>query len=120
MSTTGRRSSSGGCWSRSPRASPTGPWSGTSGNLAAEPRYIALEYLDGNPLVDAFGTGSLGPADLYDFNTAVRRSEPVETRFGADQFKTPELLADAGADADAPVGGHSDTSSAEASSPFTC
>ena len=104
------------------------------GDLDAEPQYIALELLDGDPLAAAFGTGSLGSAVrrrivtdlaetldfihrngvvyldlkpenvvlrrsgrpvLYDFNTAVRRSESVETRFGADQFKAPELLAGA-------------------------
>lgn len=103
------------------------------GDLATEPRYLAFEYLTGDPLVDMFATGTLGSAVrrriitdlaetldflhrndvvyldlkpenvvvrrsgrpvLLDFNTAVRRSESVETRFGTDQFKAPELLAD--------------------------
>ena len=115
------------------------------GTLDVEPRYVALELLDGDPLAAAFGTGSLGSAVrrrivtdlaetldfihrngvvyldlkpenvvlrrsgrpvLYDFNTAVRRSESVETRFGADQFKAPELLA--GEDVDAAVGAPAD------------
>lgn len=107
------------------------------GDLDSEPRFIALEYLSGDPLVDKFGTGGLGSAVrrrvvtdlaetldflhrngvvyldvkpenvivrrsarpvLLDFNTAVRRSEPVETRFEPDQFKAPEVLADANGD----------------------
>lgn len=110
------------------------------GRLDSEPRYLAFEYLSGDPLVDKFGTGALGSAVrrrvivdlaetldflhrndvvyldvkpenvivrrsarpvLLDFNTAVRRSEPVEARFEPDQFKAPELLADAGRDASA-------------------
>jgi len=30
------------------------------GDLEAEPRFLALEYLSGDPLVDTFGTGTLG------------------------------------------------------------
>lgn len=118
------------------------------GNLATEPRYIALELLDGDPLAEAFGSDALGtgvrrriatdlaetldflhrndvvyldlkpenvivrpsgrPA-LLDFNTAVRRSDDVDTAFGADQFKAPELLAaDADGHLDAPAGPRSD------------
>jgi len=101
------------------------------GDLDAEPRYIALEYLPGEPLSAAFRTGTLGSSVrrrlvtdlaetldflhrndvvyldlkpenvilrrsgrpvLLDFNTAVGRDEQVETRFGVDQFKAPELL----------------------------
>lgn len=107
------------------------------GDLDAAPRYLAFEYLTGDPLVDAFGTGTLGSAvrrrivtdlaetldflhrndvvyldlkpenvvvrrsgrpALLDFNTAVRPAEPVHERFGADQFKAPELLDDVGGD----------------------
>lgn len=107
------------------------------GDLESAPRYLAFEYLTGDPLVDAFGTGALGSAvrrrivtdlaetldflhrngvvyldlkpenvvvrrsgrpALLDFNTAVRPGEPVHERFGADQFKAPELLDDAGGD----------------------
>lgn len=103
------------------------------GDLENEPRYIALEFLTGEPLAEAFSSGSLGTAVreriatdlaetldflhrngvmyldlkpenvilrrsgrpvLYDFNTAGRTSEPVEMRFGADQFKAPELLGE--------------------------
>jgi serine/threonine protein kinase len=101
------------------------------GDLDAEPWYIALEYLDGDPLSTALRTGlgsgvrrrlaadlaetldfihrndvvylDLKPENvvvrrsgrpvLLDFNTAVGRDEQVDTRFGADQFKPPELLA---------------------------
>jgi len=97
----------------------------------AEPRYIALEYLAGDPLSAAFrsgiGTGvrrrlavdlaetldflhrngvsylDLKPENvvvrrsgrpvLLDFNTAVAHEEDVETRFGVDPYKPPELLA---------------------------
>jgi len=118
------------------------------GDLEAEPRYLALELLDGDPLSGAFGSDALGtgvrrriatdlaetldflprtavvspdlkpenvivrpsgrPA-LLDFNTAVRRSDTVDTAFGADQFKAPELLR-AGADGrrEAPAGPWSD------------
>ncbi len=115
------------------------------GELEAEPRYIAIEYLPGDPLSAAFSTGALGsgvrrrivtdlaetldflhrndvvyldlkPENvvvrqsgrpvLLDFNTAVRRSENVESRFDADQFKPPELLVEGGSDD--PVGPWSD------------
>jgi len=115
------------------------------GDLDGEPPYIALEYLAGEPLSEAFGTESLGtgvrrrlatdlagtldfihrndvvyldlkPENvivrrsgrpvLLDFNTAFRRSEGVETVFGADQFKAPELLVPR-SDGE-PVGAHSD------------
>lgn len=104
------------------------------GALDADPRFLAFEYLSGEPLVDAFRSGSLGSSVrqrivtdlaetldflhrndivyldlkpenvilrrsgrpvLYDFNTAVRVDEAVDVRFGADQFKAPELLDDA-------------------------
>lgn len=43
---------------------------------------------------------------LLDFNTAVQRSETVETVFEADQFKAPELLVER--ERDGPVGAWSD------------
>lgn len=101
------------------------------GDTDTGPRYIALEYLAGDPLSAAFSQGlgsgvrrrlavdlaetldflhrnsvvylDLKPENvvvrrsgrpvLLDFNTAVTRDEHVETRFGADPFKAPELLA---------------------------
>jgi hypothetical protein len=101
------------------------------GDLDREPRYLALEYLAGDPLSVAFREGlgggvrrrlavdlaetldflhrnevvylDLKPENvvvrrsgrpvLLDFNTAVARDEAVETRFGVDPFKPPELLA---------------------------
>lgn len=116
------------------------------GDLETEPRFLALEYLSGDPLDETFGTGALGsgvrrrivtdlaetldflhrngvvyldlkPENvvvrrsgrpvLLDFNTAVRRDERVTTRFEADQFKAPELLAD-GTDERQSVGPQSD------------
>jgi len=115
------------------------------GELETEPRYLAIEYLPGDPLSAAFSTGALGsgvrrriatdlaetldflhrndvvyldlkPENvvvrqsgrpvLLDFNTAVGRSEDVEIRFDADQFKPPELLV--GGRSDDPVGPWSD------------
>jgi hypothetical protein len=118
------------------------------GDLATEPWFIALEFLPGDPLAEAFGTGALGtgvrrrlttdlaetldflhrngvvyldlkpenvivrPSGrpvLLDFNTAVRRSEDLDTAFGGDQFKPPELLRRGeGGRRDAPAGPWSD------------
>ena len=102
------------------------------GDLGDDPPFIALEYLDGDPLAETFSSGlgegvrrrlatdlaetldflhrndivylDLKPENvivrpsgrpaLLDFNTAVRRSESVEIRFEADQFKAPELLGE--------------------------